>query len=501
MAKRELRRKVLATIATVFVMCCGLALCIWLLLTSEVFSSTIRWLMLACTVGLGIATLGLLVCKIQEIRTLSKLVKKEAELPQQPEDTSEPQQPELQPLQILDEPLPPIEQAAPPQPEPEQPAVPVMAPAPQPAPTVHTPQPEEAPPPVEQHHWQPINFKAVDQQYKSAQVARVKAMEEARNAQEQARRMAEQARSAQAEAPSVQPVQTPQPVQAAAPAAQPSREELLLQRAQQQQQARRAEQIRLADEARTGQLPRITNEMIAQEEARLAALARQAEAQRLAQSTAPAPAPQEAVPVAAQPAPVAPQPAASSAPQTAAPQPAAVQQAPAQQWGQAWSAPHTEPRSAEPQQVAEPEHPVHTPIAWPTSSKPARTTQLPKITDDMVAAAKNQNRFQTAARTGQLPKITDDMVAAAKSQSRFQTAARTGQLPKITDDMVAAAKSQNRFQTAARTGQLPKITDDMVAAAKTGKPARPVQTLGNFAAHYQKGSQSADSYWKSQNKQ
>ena len=73
MAKRELRRKVLATIATVFVMCCGLALCIWLLLTSEGFSSTIRWLMLACTVGLGIAIIGLLVCKIQEIRTLSKL--------------------------------------------------------------------------------------------------------------------------------------------------------------------------------------------------------------------------------------------------------------------------------------------------------------------------------------------------------------------------------------------------------------------------------------------
>ena len=118
---------------------------------------------------------------------------------------------------------------------------------------------------------------------------------------------------------------------------------------------------------------------------------------------------------------------------------------------------------------------MHTPIAWPTPSKPARTTQLPKI--------------------------TDDMVASAKSQSRFQTAARTGQLPKITDDMVAAAKSQSHFQTAARTGQLPKITDDMVAAAKTGKPARPVQTLGSFAAHYQKGSQSADSYWKSQKKE
>ena len=68
--------------------------------------------------------------------------------------------------------------------------------------------------------------------------------------------------------------------------------------------------------------------------------------------------------------------------------------------------------------------------------------------------------------------------------------------PKITDDMVAAAKSQNRFQTVARTGQLPKITDDMVAAAKRGKPT---QTLGNFAAHYQKGSKSGDSYWKSQN--
>ena len=465
MAKRELRRKVLATIATVLVMCCGLALCIWLLLTSEVFSSTIRWLMLACTVGLGIAIIGLLVCKIQEIRTLSKLVKKEAELPQPASDAPQQPEPELQPLQTLDEPLP-VEQTSAPAPapvvQPEQPVVPVMA-APKPVQAaVHTPMPEkQEQEPVEQHHWQPINFKAVDQQYKAAQTARVKAMEDARIAQEQARRLAEQARLQQQAQEQASAAQAAQPVQAPQPSPQhAAREEELLQRAHEQQQARRAEQIRLADAARTGQLPRITNEMIAQEEARLAALARQAEAQRLAQSTAPAPQPVVPVQAAAPATPVAQVPAE--------PKPAAVPAAAqpvkesASTWGQAWSAPRTEA-------PAPAEHVERAPIAWPAPSKPARTTQIPKITDEMIAA---------------------------QNKARFQTAARTGQLPKITDDMVAAAKSQNRFQTVARTGQLPKITDDMVAAAKRGKPT---QTLGNFAAHYQKGSKSADSYWKSQN--
>ena len=459
MAKRELRRKVLATIATVLVMCCGLALCIWLLLTSEVFSSTIRWLMLACTVGLGIAIIGLLVCKIQEIRTLSKLVKKEAELPQPASDAPQQPEPELQPLQTLDEPLP-VEETPAPAPAPvvqsEQPVVPVMA-APKPVQAaVHTPMPEkQEQEPVEQHHWQPINFKAVDQQYKAAQTARVKAMEDARIAQEQAQ---EQASAAQA----AQPVQAPQPSPQHS-----AREEELLQRAHEQQQARRAEQIRLADAARTGQLPRITNEMIAQEEARLTALARQAEAQRLVQSTAPAPQPVVPVQAAAPATPVAQVPAE--------PKPAAVPAAAqpvkesASTWGQAWSAPRTEAPAPRAEAPAPAEHVERAPIAWPAPSKPARTTQIPKITDEMIAA---------------------------QNKARFQTAARTGQLPKITDDMVAAAKSQNRFQTAARTGQLPKITDDMVAAAKRGKPT---QTLGNFAAHYQKGSKSADSYWKSQN--
>ena len=443
MAKRELRRKVLATIAAVLVMCCGLALCIWLLLTSTVFSSTIRWLMLACTVGLGVAIIGLLVCKIQEIRTLAKLVKKEAELPQQAPDEPVQPQSELQPLQALDEVLP-VEQPAPvePEPEPQPPVVPVMA-TPQTARTVHTPAPEE-PESKEQHHWQPINFRAVDEQYKAAQNARVRAMEEARNAQEQARRLAEQARQQEQAAEQARAAASEQATFAA-------QEAELLQRAQARKQERRAEQIRLADAARTGQLPRITDHMIAQEEARLAALARQAETQRLAsQTTAPQPT------SSAQPVVNTPQPTASTAPQPA--QPAQ----PTEQWGQAWS--------------AEPEPPVerveHAPIVWPAPSKPARTTQLPKVTDDMIAAARTQNRFQTAARTGQLPKITDDMVAAAKTQ--------------------------NRFQTAARTGQLPKITDDMVAAAKTAKPK---QTLGNFAAHYQKDTKAADSYWKAQNKQ
>lgn len=472
MAKRELRRKVLATIATVLVMCCGLALCIWLLLTSEVFSSTIRWLMLACTVGLGIAIIGLLVCKIQEIRTLSKLVKKEAELPQPASDAPQQPEPELQPLQTLDEPLPVDETPAPapaPVVQPEQPVVPVMA-APKPVQAaVHTPMPEkQEQEPVEQHHWQPINFKAVDQQYKAAQTARVKAMEDARIAQEQARRLAEQARLQQQAQEQASAAQAAQPVQAPQPSPQHSaREEELLQRAHEQQQARRAEQIRLADAARTGQLPRITNEMIAQEEARLTALARQAEAQRLVQSTAPAPQPVVPVQAAAPATPVAQVPAE--------PKPAAVPAAAqpvkesASTWGQAWSAPRTEAPAPRAEAPAPAEHVERAPIAWPAPSKPARTTQIPKITDEMIAA---------------------------QNKARFQTAARTGQLPKITDDMVAAAKSQNRFQTVARTGQLPKITDDMVAATKRGKPT---QTLGNFAAHYQKGSKSADSYWKSQN--
>ena len=49
MAKQELRRKILATIATVGGLCCALAVCVWLLLTSSMFSTSIQILMLVCT--------------------------------------------------------------------------------------------------------------------------------------------------------------------------------------------------------------------------------------------------------------------------------------------------------------------------------------------------------------------------------------------------------------------------------------------------------------------
>ena len=99
MAKQELRRKILATIATVGGLCCALAVCVWLLLTSSMFSTSIQILMLVCTGGLAAATVGLCIAKISEIRALRKLVQAEEmglAHPQQEDDGH------LQPLQTLD---------------------------------------------------------------------------------------------------------------------------------------------------------------------------------------------------------------------------------------------------------------------------------------------------------------------------------------------------------------------------------------------------------------
>ena len=73
MARRELRRKITATVLTVTALCCLLGVCAWLLLGSNVFSDTIRIMMLVCTVVLGVATIGLLVAKVQEIRALREM--------------------------------------------------------------------------------------------------------------------------------------------------------------------------------------------------------------------------------------------------------------------------------------------------------------------------------------------------------------------------------------------------------------------------------------------
>ena len=64
MAKQELRRKILATIATVGGLCCALAVCVWLLLTSSMFSTSIQILMLVCTGGIAAATILLCIAKI-----------------------------------------------------------------------------------------------------------------------------------------------------------------------------------------------------------------------------------------------------------------------------------------------------------------------------------------------------------------------------------------------------------------------------------------------------
>ena len=147
MAKQELRRKILATIATVGGLCCALAVCVWLLLTSSMFSTNIQILMLVCTGGLAAATIGLCIAKISEIRALQKLVKaEEMGLARPQEDDGH-----LQPLHTLDhtrvcapaaEAAAPVQGGAPapPQPQaaPETPALQRPAPAAAPAPHAGT---------------------------------------------------------------------------------------------------------------------------------------------------------------------------------------------------------------------------------------------------------------------------------------------------------------------------------------------------------------------------
>ena len=132
MARRELRRKITATVLTVTALCGLLGVCVWLLLGSNVFSDTIRIMMLVCTVVLGVATLGLLVAKVQEIRALKEVIRSEDA---QQHSEAETPRPELAPLQTLDHTtieLPPL---------PDIPA-PAVKPAPQPAPRQTKQQPK-----------------------------------------------------------------------------------------------------------------------------------------------------------------------------------------------------------------------------------------------------------------------------------------------------------------------------------------------------------------------
>ena len=199
MARRELRRKITATVLTVTALCCLLGVCAWLLLGSNVFSDTIRIMMLVCTVVLGVATIGLLVAKVQEIRALREIIRSEDA---QQQSEAETPRPELAPLQTLDHttielpPLPdipaPAAQPAPKQAKQqpktkqgrskkrgramEQPAAETMAPAQPvlqpievvpptpvapPRPVQQAPQPEQ---PSVERKWKPIDFNAAMQQ-------------------------------------------------------------------------------------------------------------------------------------------------------------------------------------------------------------------------------------------------------------------------------------------------------------------------------------------------
>lgn len=472
MAKQELRRKILATIATVGGLCCALAVCVWLLLTSSMFSTSIQILMLVCTGGLAAATVGLCIAKISEIRALRKLVQAEEmglAHPQQEDDGH------LQPLQTLDHtrvsasdagaampvqgsaPGPARPQPAPkaPQPRPAAPAAPTAPAAPAAAPQ---PPQQAQPAAAPAHHWKPIDFSAADARLHAEEQARQKALAEAQQAQaalEEAQRLAQRKteeerarRAAQAQSASAQVLAEKQRLAQAQHQAELARQQaeaqrqaaLARQRAEAEKAAvpqpqqwqnaaqrasvadpHRAEQIRLAQAARTGQIPRITDAMV--EEQRLAAAARRAEAQRLAK---------QGVPAAAAAAPAAG--AVSAAPrQAAAPagnpvpqQQSAPQQSAKEQWVHSWQAisldddvpaaapapaaqparpriPHARPvqpmaqasASEAPgqaqQQAQQPRQPVAPPISWPSQPIPSKyyvTGQMPVVTDEMIEAAK-----------------------------------------------------------------------------------------------------------------
>lgn len=220
MAKQELRRKIIATVLTVTMLCALLGVCAWLLLSNNTFNSTIHTTMLLCTAVLGIATIGLLVAKVQEILALREVVRKEeAEKAQTPPPV---QHSELEPLQSLDHktielpaltdiPLATEQPAAPkqqktklgrrgrdtskqPEPESVHQAVEVVPPTPvsYPEPAAETPK------------WKPIDFgAALKARENQAVMARRRVEEEARRAQEEKlaaqRRAEEEALRAQEE--------------------------------------------------------------------------------------------------------------------------------------------------------------------------------------------------------------------------------------------------------------------------------------------------------------
>lgn len=370
MAKKELIRKVLATVLTVLGLACGLALCLWLLLGSDEFGSQLRWLMIVCTGVLAVAIVGLLVCKVQEIKALAEIVQYDKERAQQAAAgradgpaAAAPDAAQAEPVAQA-EPAAPVMAAVPAadgtDAEAELPGIAVEMPAAHPQ--------EEEP----RHHWKPINFKAVDRQAQADDAARRQALEQAASP------------AASAAVPAA-PSQSQPP---AMPAADPS----LVQQARRMEAQRRSEQLHLAQEARLGRVR--ADQVAAAEQARLAELARKAEAERIAQrsaglSTAPA------VPAAAPAQPAAP---AASPGDTGWVKAAGTAPAPARQASEAAAAP-------EPEAGEQETHKLHVkPIQWPAPPPPSKlyvTGQIPAVTDEMIAQARQEAQARQPEDAGE----------------------------------------------------------------------------------------------------
>ena len=383
MAKKELHRKIIATVLTALALGAALALCIVLLVSSPVFSGALRITMLVCTVALAVAIVGLVVCKVQEIRTLAEIVRLDKQAPHRaaPAQGDE-----------ADTPAPRADRAAPhPAAAPDADEADADLEMQQPSLTVSMPAPEPAAAPAQQHNWKPLNFSSFHQQTPSGRSrgeAERAVQQAAQTAQQQAERAAQRG-AAEAEAERQRQLAAQQAAYAAqrgAAAAEAERQRQLAaqqaayaaqQQAAQLEAQRRAEQIRLAQAARTG------GAAAESDEAHLAALARAAEQARLAQAQqrpAAQPAAEAQMWVNAQAAPAAPAVEVPAVETPAAPQPA-----------------------AEPAEAAEPAHKLNVkPIQWPAPPPPSKifvtsTSQVPVITDEMLAAHKAQQQAQKAA--------------------------------------------------------------------------------------------------------
>lgn len=373
MAKKELYRKIIATVLTVAVLGCLLGIGVWLLLGSNVFSSTLHTVMLICTLALAIAIIGLIVCKIQEIRTLQEIIRHdEQKNPQGSEEDLLDQL--LEPITahaqavataVDNSPLAQVESVT--LPFEENPLPSSLSPESISSAASQNPSGVEqnqlsidsAPSATHTHSWKPINFNTLK--------------ETTPQKQPHPQTMQEQIRPA-APVPDAQTLHQQEE----------QKRQLILNQAKQLQEERRTQQIQLAQEARMG-----SHEDIIHDETYLTALARQAQAQQqMMQASSPSFVPvNEAV-------------LADSQSHDAHLQ--EKEQVP----------PLSKPtildemKSEMMQQPVLEETPTVVqklnvkPIAWPAPPPPSKifvTTQIPAVTDEIIAAERARQAAQNAA--------------------------------------------------------------------------------------------------------